>query len=51
MSCSEISARKEMCFSRKLYNNIILVALLTTCLFRTKLKFENEEMIVAVNAI
>ena len=51
MSCSEISARKEMCFNRKLYNHIILVALLTTCLFRTKLIFENEETIVAVNAI
>ena len=29
MSCSEISARKGMCFNRKLYTYIILVAILT----------------------
>ena len=34
MSCSEISARKGMCFNRKLYTYIILVAILTNCLFR-----------------
>ena len=51
MSCSEISTRKGMYFNRKLYNYIILVALLTTCLFTTKLVFENEETIIAVNAI
>ena len=39
MSCSEISARKEMCFNRKIYNYIVLVALLTTCLFRINLTF------------
>ena len=39
MSCSEINARKEMCFNRKLYNYVILVAILTTCLFRTNLIF------------
>ena len=39
MLCSEISAREEMCFNRKLYNYIILVALLTTCLFRINLIF------------
>ena len=37
MSCSEIIAREGMCLNRKLYNYIILVALLTTCLFRTNL--------------
>ena len=35
MTCSEISARKGMCFNRNwLYDYIILVAILTTCLFR-----------------
>ena len=38
MSCSEISARNGRCFNRKLNNNILLVAILTTSLFR-KSKF------------
>ena len=32
MSYSEISAMEGLCFNRKIYNSIILLAILTTCL-------------------
>ena len=32
MSCSEISAMEGLCFNLKIYNSIILLAILTSCL-------------------